>query len=218
MTRHSDRDTEPAKDKASMSGNRLGFDLQHTHLQPQEATLLYAIVHATKPRHVFEVGSFQGGSAHIMAQALIDAGQPPTPSTVIMIDPEPRISPIHATFLADKATIIAAGSPDAYQTLPRVTEGFGFAFIDGDHAEAAVHADLVAALPLLAPGAIVLCHDAAYGPTRRGIDSAVLDGGFIDCGDLVSSPVWTDQFEDGERVFWGGLRLLRRAGQQPLTR
>jgi hypothetical protein len=155
MTRHSDRDTEPAKDKASMSGNRLGFDLQHTHLQPQEATLLYAIVHATKPRHVFEVGSFQGGSARIMAQALIDAGQPPTPSTFFMIDPEPRISPIHT---------------------------------------------------------------AAYGPTRRGIDRAVLDGGFIDCGDLVSSPVWTDQFEDGERVFWGGLRLLRRAGQQPLTR
>jgi predicted O-methyltransferase YrrM len=195
-----------------MGGNRLGFDLQHTHLQPQEATLLYALVQATKPRHLFEVGSYQGGSARIIAEALIDAGQPTTPTTFFMIDPEPRISPIHAAFLADKATIIAAGSPDAYQTLPRVAEGFTFAFIDGDHAESAVHADLVAALPLLAPGAIVLCHDAAYGPTRRGIDRAVLDGGFIDCGDLVASPVWTDQFEDGERVFWGGLRMLRRAG------
>ena len=96
-----------------MGGNRLGFDLQHTHLQPQEATLLYALVQATKPRHLFEVGSYQGGSARIIAEALIDAGQPTTPATFFMIDPEPRISPIHAAFLADKATIIAAGSPDA---------------------------------------------------------------------------------------------------------
>jgi hypothetical protein len=54
--------------------------------------------------------------------------------------------------------------------------------------------------------------DAAYAQTKRGIDHAVRDGGFIDCGDLIASPVWTEQFEDGERVLWGGLRMLRRAG------
>ena len=32
-----------------MGSNRLGVGLQHTHLQPQEATLLYAIVHAKTP-------------------------------------------------------------------------------------------------------------------------------------------------------------------------
>jgi predicted O-methyltransferase YrrM len=191
--------------------NRLGFALEHTHLQPQEATLLYALVHATKPRHVFEVGSFQGGSAHIIAEALIDAGEPPTLESFFMIDPQPRLAALHAAFLEDKATIIAALSPAAYRMLPRVTPGFEFAFIDGDHAEAAVHADLVGALPLLAPGALVLCHDAAYAPTRRGIDRAVREGGFIDCGELVASPVWTEQFEAGERVLWGGLRLLRRS-------
>lgn len=193
-----------------MGCNRLGFALEHTHLQPQEATLLYAIVHAAKPRHVFEVGSFQGGSARIIAEALIDAGQPTTRSTFFMIDPAPRLVPLHASFLEDKATIVSAASPAAYRMLPRVAPGFDFAFIDGDHAEAAVHADLVAARPLLAPNAIVLCHDAAYAPTRRGIDRAVREGGFLDCGDLVASPVWTEQFEDGERVLWGGLRMLRR--------
>lgn len=200
-----------------MGCNRLGFALEHTHLQPQEATLLYALVHAAKPRHVFEVGSFQGGSAHIIAEALIDAGAPPTPASFFMIDPQPRLAARHAAFLQDKATIIAAASPSAYGTLPRVPQGFEFAFIDGDHAEAAVHADLVGARPLLAPGALVLCHDAAYAPTRRGIDRAVRDGGFIDCGDLVGSPVWTDQFEAGERVFWGGLRLLRRSADSRHT-
>ena len=44
------------------------------------------------------------------------------------------------------------------------------------------------------------------------IARAVREGGFVDCGDLVVSPVWTEQFEDGERVLWGGLRMLRRAG------
>lgn len=195
-----------------MGCNRLGFALEHTHLQPQEATLLYALVHAARPQFVFEVGSFQGGSARIIAEALIDAGQPSTRSSFFMIDPEPRLVPLHASFLDDKATIIAAPSPAAYRQLPRITPGFDFAFIDGDHAEAAVLADLSAARPLLAPGAIVLCHDAAYAPTRRGIDRAVLEGGFVDCGDLVGNPVWTDQFENGERVLWGGLRMLRRAG------
>lgn len=194
-----------------MGCNRLGFALEHTHLQPQEATLLYAIVHAAKPRHLFEVGSFQGGSARIIAEALIDAGQPTTPASFFMIDPEPRLAPLHASFLEGRATIIPAGSPAAYRRLPRVEPGFEFAFIDGDHAEDAVLADLVAARPLLAPGAIVLCHDAAYAPTRRGIDRAVGAGGFVDCGDLVASPVWTEDFVDGERVLWGGLRMLRRA-------
>lgn len=54
------------------------------------------------------------------------------------------------------------------------------------------------------------CHDAAYAQTKRGIARAIRDGGFIDCGDLIASPVWTEPFEDGERVLWGGLRMLRR--------
>jgi len=30
-----------------MGGNRLGFSMQHTHLQPEETTLLYTTVQAT---------------------------------------------------------------------------------------------------------------------------------------------------------------------------
>jgi cephalosporin hydroxylase len=80
-----------ARTNASMGSTHLGLGLQHTHLQTQEATLLYAIVHAMKPRHLVEVGSFQGGSVCMITQALIDAGQPSTPATFVMIDREPRL-------------------------------------------------------------------------------------------------------------------------------
>jgi predicted O-methyltransferase YrrM len=193
-----------------MSAFRLNLNLAHTHLQPQEATLLYAVALSHRPRRVLEVGSFQGGSAHILAQALIDAGLCPTPDNFFMIDPEPRLVAEHASFLEGKTTIIARGSPVAYGDIPRAAGSFDLAFIDGDHAEEAVYADLIGVRPLLAEGAIVLCHDSFYVPTMRGIDRVVAAGGFIDFGQMVSSPVTTDQIENGYRVEWGGLRMLRR--------
>ena len=84
------------------------------------------------------------------------------------------------------------------------------AFIDGDHSEEGIYADLVHAFPVLLPGAVVICHDSYYVPVQRGIDRAVRGAGFWDCGQITSDPVVTDSYENGYRVLWGGLRMLRK--------
>lgn len=194
-----------------MNRNRADLDLKDIHQQSQEALILYSTVLAWRPNRIFEVGSFKGGSGKIIAQALVDSGNEVSPRHLFMIDPDPRLTPENAEFLQDKATIIAAPSPAAYQQLPDPNDGFDMAFIDGDHAEDAVYADLMHAHRLLRPGAIVLCHDSYYMPTRRGILRAAHAASYIDCGEMVRDPVTTEQFENGYRVEWGGLRMLRKS-------
>ena len=92
------------------------------------------------------------------------------------------------------------------------TGGLIWRFIDGDHAEDAVFNDLVEAYRLLRPNAIVLCHDSYYVPTQRGIVKAAKSAGYLDCGEMVSTPVTTQQVEEGFIVEWGGLRMLRKPG------
>lgn len=193
-----------------MNLNRANLELQDIHQQPQEAGLLYQLIVSHMPERIFEVGSYQGGSARIIVQAFEDAGIGAAPERIFMIDPEPRLTDSNRVYLDGKATIIANGSPQAYRALPFPEKGFGMAFIDGDHAEDSVYRDIVEAYPLMLPGAIVLCHDSHFEPTKRGILRGASDAGFADCGEMVSLPVLTDQYQDGYRVMWGGFRMLRK--------
>ena len=191
--------------------NLVNLERPDVHLSVGEALMLYATVLANRPRHVFEIGTFLGGSARIIAQAMIDTGLPPRPRSFFMIDPMPRLTPENEAFLADKGTLIAAGSPQALELLPYVDGGFDFAFVDGDHAEEAVYRDLQAVRHHIAPHAIVLCHDVMYVPTDRGVRRAARDFGYVDCGLIASIPTETDQMEADFKVAWGGLRMLRPA-------
>lgn len=193
-----------------MNQNRANLDLRDIHQQPQEALFLYSTVFAHRPTHIFEVGSYKGGSAKIIATAMLDAGLDVSPAHLFLIDPEPRFTPENAEFLDGKVTVVAAPSPSAYSELPKLSQGFSMCFIDGDHAEDAVYADIVHATPYLSPGALILCHDSFYVPTLRGIERAARSVGLIDCGEMVKDPVKTDQFEGDYLVAWGGLRLLRK--------
>lgn len=191
--------------------NLVNLERPDVHMSLGETLILYATVFANRPRHVLEIGTFLGGSARIIAQAMIDTGLPPRPRTFFMIDPMPRLTPENEAFLADKGTLIAAGSPQALELLPYVDGGFDFALVDGDHAEEAVYRDLQAVRQHIAPHAIVLCHDVMYVPTGRGVQRAARDFGYRDCGLIASIPNETDQMEADFKVAWGGLRMLRPA-------
>src|SRR6185437_7423530 len=91
-------------------------------------------------RDVLEVGSAFGFSACVMALA--------GAKHVTAVDPhgwlnshEAMVANLAAAGVADVVTIVRAGSPGALDGLGP----FGLAFIDGDHAASAVHADVEAA-------------------------------------------------------------------------
>ena len=191
--------------------NLVDLGLPDVQLSLGEALCVYTLIVANRPRHVFEIGTCFGGSSRIIAQAMSDAGVPPTPANFFMIDPEPRLTPENDAFLRGRGTVIAAGSPQALDHLPRVKDGFDFVFVDGDHAEQAVYRDLEGIRRRIGRDAIVLCHDVLYVPTGRGVERAARDFGYRDCGLLASVPNETDQMENGFKVAWGGLRMLRGA-------
>ena len=185
-------------------------DGRDVHMLRGEVTFLYAFVFALKPRVIVEIGSLHGGSARIMAQALIAAGAAPSPKTMFLMDPQPRFTDENRMFLADRATVIAKGSPQGFDGIPELTDSIDFAFVDGDHAEDAVRDDIVCVYSRLRSGGYILCHDAHYHQTKRGIDRAVSETGLIDCGLVSTAAQDNGDLEDGVSVFWGGLRLLRK--------
>jgi len=190
-------------------------DQRDVHMLKGEVIFLYALVFALRPRRVVEIGSLHGGSARIIAQAMIDSGVTPTPKSMFLIDPQPRFTEDNRKYLADKATVIAKASPKAFNGVPELASSIDFALVDGDHAEEAVRLDLVSLYDRMSAGGYILCHDAHYHQTKRGIDRAVSDTQFIDCG-LVSTQAQNDgQFEGGVPVLWGGLRMLKKPGSLP---
>src|SRR3989304_3581598 len=122
---------------------RVHVDQRDVHMLKGEVIFLYALVFALRPRRVVEIGSLHGGSARIMAQAMIDSGVVPTSKTMFLIDPQPRFTEENQKYLADKATVIAKASPQAFDRVPELADSIDFAFVDGDHAEEAVRKDLV---------------------------------------------------------------------------
>jgi predicted O-methyltransferase YrrM len=172
------------------------------HLLKAEVLLLYAFVFALRPHRAVEIGSLYGGSARIIAQAMIDAGRPPTPETLFLIDPAPRFTQDNKAFLASKSTMIEQASPQAFKLL---NGAFDFALLDGDHSEEAVRDDIHGLSIYMNVGGYILCHDAFNEQTRRGIDKGIAVTGLIDCGMMATTPQ-TDTSDE----MWGGLRVLRR--------
>jgi len=146
-----------------------------------------------------------GGSARIIAHALIDSGISPTPKTLFLIDPCPQFTPQNKAFLADKSSVIKQSSPEAFEIFRAFVNPVNFAFLDGDHSEEAVRDDICGLYEHLNTGAYVLCHDAFNEQTCRGIDKAIAATGLTDCGLVATTPQ-----KDGSEAVWGGLRLLRR--------
>jgi predicted O-methyltransferase YrrM len=124
-----------------------------TSLTANEAA---ALARLAAGRDVLEVGSAFGFSACVMALAGANHVTAVDPHTWLNSH-EAMTSNLDKCGVADVVTIVRAPSPDALGGLGE----FGLVFIDGDHAASAVHADVEAALKVLATGGVLACHD--YG-------------------------------------------------------
>lgn len=166
----------------------------------EDRLLLFALVFGLKPKRCLEIGTYRGGSAEILVQALDQCGE----GRLVAIDPEPQISDATWERIRHRCKLIKAPSPEAIRSASRLVEGgqFDFVFIDGDHAKA--YADIQAVLPYLAPGAYVLCHDCYFELVERDIDRALRTyPQLVDCGRLGTKRVWIDGH------WWIGSQLLR---------
>ncbi|MEY3232163.1 MAG: hypothetical protein RL689_2252 [Planctomycetota bacterium] len=178
----------------------------HADQKPRERVLLYAMVFALAPERVLEIGVRWGGGTRIIHAALSDLGR----GELVSIDPDPALE-YDIGELGDRATLIVGASP---AELPRARElageNFDLVFVDGDHSERGVAADLKGLLDVTSPGAVVLLHDAFHAPVARAIDAALIAGGWIDCGIVADTRNSGVRLETGQEVVYGGVRMLRR--------
>jgi predicted O-methyltransferase YrrM len=176
-------------------------------LRMPERVLLYALIYALKPRMVLEIGTCEGGSALIIGGSLDDIGG----GHIVCVDQKFQISERTWTLLSHRVTRVEGTTPGVLRDAARAAgTPFDFAFIDGDHSTAGLLRDIEGTLPLLAPQAYLLFHDAQHPDVRAALDEIVRrhSNELIDCGDVSAEQTIIEHSDVGVHV-WSGFRLLR---------
>jgi predicted O-methyltransferase YrrM len=210
-----------------------------TLLLPSENLFLYALVVAFRPRLVLEIGTWRGGSANVIVKALDEVARlvplvarwqtelggegeirqvesDTAESRLVCVDPNPNLQ-IDWSAIAHRATLVQAPSPAALpEAHDRAGGNFDLCFIDGGHHYLQVLADTFGVLPYMAPGSLLLYHDAFYPEVKRAVDEAVATAvGLTDCGIVGRFKLFDYKGAVGPKdVAWDGLRLVR-VGRNP---
>lgn len=126
---------------------------------------LVNLLESRPPAHiVLEVGTCGGGSFHALAVLAADR------ATMISIDYAPQLTHVELAALtkpgqAAYQIIADSNDPDTAEKVREIIkyeqhrEGIDVLFIDADHHETAVRADVANYLPLVRPGGIAIFHD-----------------------------------------------------------
>jgi len=134
-------------------------------LRVEDALKLYELAYYSEGS-ILELGSYEGLSTCILAQAITDSGRPGSISTVDITYRQAVADNAAACGLASRIDIITADAVAAVRSLS--ARRFSFIFVDHSHA----YKDVKAVCPLLrniaSPGAFVLFHD--YYDARNGKD------------------------------------------------
>lgn len=172
-----------------------------------ERLMLFSLAFCLRPRSYLEIGTFQGGSALIVANALAALE---SKARIFCVDPQPKIAPEDWAQLESRAQLFQGYSP---QILGEVAQAAGMPFdlvlIDGDHSYTGALRDAQGVLPYVASGGYIVFHDAFHPEVGRAIDH-FLDrhpGAITDMG-MMTREVTVMHDEHGNEVEWGGLRLV----------
>ena len=185
-----------------------GFNSVYTspaEMRMPERVVLYSLIFGLPPRYCLEIGTFRGGSTAIICGAMDDTGF----GQLACVDPTPQIAPELWSQIGHRCRMFEGPSPDILPDVARQTGvAFDFALIDGNHTYECIRRDIAGVLPLMAHEAYLLFHDGHYPDVKRAIDEAVAAyPELTDCGLLSVEP--TVLHENGQRVTWAGLRLLK---------
>lgn len=169
-------------------------------LTPLEQAALWQLVADIAPARAIEIGTFRGGSAVIICHALqaVRSG-----AVLVSLDSGDNRDKTVWARTRFQAVFIDQPSPAGIPVAVEEAGGlFDLAFIDGKHDAVSVTADINGLLPAMAPGGVLLFHDAHHDGVRAAIDAALLRGGLHDegivAGERLGSPA----------AWWGGIRKV----------
>ncbi|HUT33825.1 MAG TPA: class I SAM-dependent methyltransferase [Planctomycetota bacterium] len=181
-------------------------------MQSEELRFLFlAAAQPTVGGEILEIGSYRGRSTVVLAKGALLAGQDKVVACDPFVaarptDPDPS-GPSCEAFLANlqrhgveqHVEFHRTWSTDLARTWDRPIR---LLWVDGDHAYAAVHADVEAFLPHLVPGALLVLHDVnraeCPGPTQCFMEDVLLSDQFGRCG-LCKSIGWAQSVGEGGR-------------------
>lgn len=174
-------------------------------MSPQERVALYGLAFALAPERYLEIGTCWGGSAMIVSAALDDLGR----GEAIGVDPTPHMTAETAEAIGPRFRLLRQPSPQALPEALRLAGGpFDLVLVDGDHSKQATTDDLEGVLPVVAPRATILVHDAYNDQVRAAIDEflAAHPDRLRDGGMLAQSP--NRVAIPGGTELWGGIYLI----------
>ncbi len=156
-------------------------------VNPGDRRAVYYLICGLEPEKVLEVGTHIGASTLYLARALKAGGDHGSITTVDLFDVNDpatgawkqrglELSPQGYADRLDCQDRIKFVARPALDFMIETDEKFGLVFLDGDHSAQAVYREVSAALPLLAPGGLILLHD--YYPNGRPLfpDNGVITG------------------------------------------
>ena len=151
----------------------------HCLMNSQDVIFLYSIIWSKRPKNVLEIGRFCGWSTVIIFGALEDSNH----GHLYTVDINDATNPTIKDLIQSRTTFITAPS----NKIPRLSEldnlQFEVVFIDGDHSQDSVLADLQNTYKITTSDAWILLHDADLA----GVEAALkiflsLVDNVTDCG------------------------------------
>jgi predicted O-methyltransferase YrrM len=173
-----------------------------------ERLMLYALSYGLRPLRYLEIGTFQGGSALIVAATMDVLG---TNGRLVCVDPTPQVFPDVWKRIEHRTTLVTGHSPDILPRARETADGpFDLALIDADHSYRGVLRDARGVFPFLADGGHLVFHDSLNPEVGRAIDVFVEEHGrrVVDFGTLTRE-ITVTRGANAETLRWGGLRVLR---------
>jgi len=173
-----------------------------------ERLLLYTLIFSLRPTRYLEIGTFQGGSALVVAAAMQASNND---GKLVCIDPHPQITPENWKRIEPRTTLLQGYSPAILPHACEMAGGpFDFVLIDGDHTEKGVVRDANGVLPFVQSGAYILCHDSFNDEVAHGIDRFVTQNSaqIVDLG-ILTREVTVQLQPRATPIRWGGLRLIQ---------
>jgi predicted O-methyltransferase YrrM len=177
-------------------------------LSRAERLMIYTLIFSLRPQRYLEIGTFQGGSALIVASALdaLDAD-----GRIFCVDPNPKITDENWERIKHRTSLFTGFSPQILaEVYNQAGNFFDFVFIDGDHTYNGIMRDAEGVLPYVTGGTYLLFHDSFFPEVKQALHDFATRyrERIVDCGPITRE-VTIQQEPNQASVPWGGLHLVR---------